>query len=567
LVLVTGPDGPIAGARVCVWEDAGSGWVGTTDGSGRLEFAALDLAAGVLSMTATAPDHLPAERTLPVVESSAPLLVQVSCQVSDDGGETWGNGDGEINPGETIELRPVLRNLGGGVATDATATLACDDPRVVIQSGTTTWDDLASQDAAPARDALRVSIDPDDASGWCAVLALTIAADGMPTREETLSFEIVRADPTVTGCRIFESNGDIDGVLEAGETAGLLLDLRNDGTGTLPEAQVTLTSNDPYVQVSEPRAHLRQPIPPDGSESLGGIPMIEIRPDCPRPWYLAGLELVIDDGFESWTVSVLISVGTSGFTDDMEAGEGAWRTTDHRGRWSLSSGRAHSGGTSWTCVEPDGRYRDDADMELLSPPIVVPPEATLRFWRYLDVPTYGTDGLYVEVVSAGERKVLDFLGSGGALNDALFVSGWAEVEYPLDPDPGGIVRVAFRFVSDGADGGEGVYIDDVQVTGRDLVERDVRAVSAVPLAAPWPNPFATTLLLQVDLPQVSRARLVIYDVAGRRVRTLVDGTLSAGRHPILWDGRDDTGRQTAAGRYFVRLEGVGTWQRPVVRLR
>ena len=47
--------------------------------------------------------------------------------------------------------------------------------------------------------------------------------------------------------------------------------------------------------------------------------------------------------------------------------------------------------------------------------------------------------------------------------------------------------------------------------------------------------------------------LSIYSVDGRRIRTLVSGTLPAGEHDARWDGRDRDGRRVAGGVYFYRL--------------
>ena len=62
--------------------------------------------------------------------------------------------------------------------------------------------------------------------------------------------------------------------------------------------------------------------------------------------------------------------------------------------------------------------------------------------------------------------------------------------------------------------------------------------------------------------------LVIYDVLGRTVRTLVDERVSAGRHVIQWDGRDDNGRAVASGVYLYRLQaGTRTAVRKMVLMR
>ena len=45
----------------------------------------------------------------------------------------------------------------------------------------------------------------------------------------------------------------------------------------------------------------------------------------------------------------------------------------------------------------------------------------------------------------------------------------------------------------------------------------------------------------------------MYDVLGRRVRTLIEGRVAFGQHSIPWDGRDDIGRQVASGVYVYQL--------------
>jgi len=50
---------------------------------------------------------------------------------------------------------------------------------------------------------------------------------------------------------------------------------------------------------------------------------------------------------------------------------------------------------------------------------------------------------------------------------------------------------------------------------------------------------------------------VLYAASGRRVRTLVDTSLGAGRHRIPWDGHDDGGLPVASGVYYLRIDTGG----------
>jgi hypothetical protein len=69
-----------------------------------------------------------------------------------------------------------------------------------------------------------------------------------------------------------------------------------------------------------------------------------------------------------------------------------------------------------------------------------------------------------------------------------------------------------------------------------------------------PNPFNPTTRIRFDLPAPTDARLVVYDLRGRRVRVLANGYHLAGSFTKDWHGRDDRGQAVAAGVYFARLE-------------
>ena len=74
-----------------------------------------------------------------------------------------------------------------------------------------------------------------------------------------------------------------------------------------------------------------------------------------------------------------------------------------------------------------------------------------------------------------------------------------------------------------------------------------------------PNPFSRAITISFELPAPAPVRLAVFDVAGRRVRLLVDGERhAAGRHSVIWNGRDDAGRAMSSGTYFYRLE-AGRW--------
>jgi hypothetical protein len=68
----------------------------------------------------------------------------------------------------------------------------------------------------------------------------------------------------------------------------------------------------------------------------------------------------------------------------------------------------------------------------------------------------------------------------------------------------------------------------------------------------WPNPFNPGTKLTVTVPAEGPVQLSVYDLSGRRIRSLLARSLVAGDHPVSWDGRDDRGTQVPSGVYFAR---------------
>ncbi len=73
------------------------------------------------------------------------------------------------------------------------------------------------------------------------------------------------------------------------------------------------------------------------------------------------------------------------------------------------------------------------------------------------------------------------------------------------------------------------------------------------LAQNFPNPFNPRTEIRYDLPVGGRAKLEIFDIRGRKVKTLVDSKLPPGSQKAIWDGRDAHGGEVAAGVYLYRL--------------
>ncbi|MBC8204041.1 MAG: T9SS type A sorting domain-containing protein, partial [FCB group bacterium] len=109
---------------------------------------------------------------------------------------------------------------------------------------------------------------------------------------------------------------------------------------------------------------------------------------------------------------------------------------------------------------------------------------------------------------------------------------------------------SFTFFKEGNDGGYIGSIDDWICSGEsfdgEFTAVDVPEKTA--LHSPYPNPFNPSTVISFDLQEAGEVSLIVYDVQGREIQSLVNGHLSLGYHEVVFDGTD-----LASGMYFVRL--------------
>ena len=94
--------------------------------------------------------------------------------------------------------------------------------------------------------------------------------------------------------------------------------------------------------------------------------------------------------------------------------------------------------------------------------------------------------------------------------------------------------------------------DPVEVVS---VDNDPTLPETFALHQNYPNPFNPVTTIRFDLPLADHVRIDIYNILGKKVRTLVNDYVPAGRQQVLWDSKDDFGRQAASGMYLYRISG------------
>lgn len=153
---------------------------------------------------------------------------------------------------------------------------------------------------------------------------------------------------------------------------------------------------------------------------------------------------------------------------------------------------------------------------------------------------------YVALVDGGIPPFLFLRDSTGMTNDSVDV--YARLPFPV---PAGSYYSWVLFYVSGVPGFTPLRVK-LTVTGPSDSIAGSASEELVELSN-YPNPFNPRTTVLFTLPAAGNVTLEIFDVLGRRVRTLVDGWTSIGDHSIPWDGTDSDGLQVSSGIYFYRL--------------
>ncbi len=121
------------------------------------------------------------------------------------------------------------------------------------------------------------------------------------------------------------------------------------------------------------------------------------------------------------------------------------------------------------------------------------------------------------------------------------------MNYPTDP------KAHVIFECGGSEGD--VFIDNVSLTYQNVSHTNDQSeiLTSFKLYPAYPNPFNPQTTIRYDVPHETDVSIVIYDLQGRRVRTLVDEQKS-GSHKVIWDGTNSAGGKVASGLYLYHIK-------------
>ena len=320
IITVRDGSGAVEDALVCLQKDSNVYVYGRTGAQGQVALDVAPASAGSMNITVTGPNVLPYEGTITVTGSGA-RLSHGSYTLTEDGG----NGDGVMNPGETIFLGVTFTNEGNQTANNVTVTMTSEDALVTILDGQKDCGTLTAGAESPAEtDDFSFSVSFEATNGHVLFFTFEMTDGSSHTWTSILGLPVCTPIVAYASHLVDDSDGNGNGYAEPGETVDLLVTFSNSGLATAQNVISTVSTSYPYVTVSPDPVSLGTIIA-DGQRQ--GTFSVTVAGDCPETYFpILTFSLNTADGyiFES---KCLMSIGSV-------ASLGGWTNSAIRPCWS-----------------------------------------------------------------------------------------------------------------------------------------------------------------------------------------------------------------------------------------
>ena len=157
-------------------------------------------------------------------------------------------------------------------------------------------------------------------------------------------------------------------------------------------------------------------------------------------------------------------------------------------------------------------------------------------WAYVSVTEgvtfYGGQKFFIAALSGGEGWAI-----GQDTGYPLSYRGWENVGSYTPSRDRGTVDIAIKFSAQPATG---------------IADHDLRPIN-FSLNQNYPNPFNATTEINFNTDNNGNVVLDIYNIAGQKIKTLINNEYNAGSHSVIWDGSNDNGDVVSSGVYFYKM--------------
>jgi len=223
-----------------------------TDNSGVVDLPVTTSAPDSILVTVTGHNLAPYLGAVLALPSSGPYVMRLKSIIDD--ASPGGNGDGIINPGETVNLPTWVKNWGQGTGSGITGTLRSGDPSVLVTDSFKSFGDIAVDDSAfTGADGFKFHVADTCTNGHEMSFTLVCRDNRDTTWSSAFSLLVGTGIMTYADKRVYDPGpgGNNNGRIDPGETAQLFVTLRDIGLGHGYNVGAKLRSGDARLQVAD----------------------------------------------------------------------------------------------------------------------------------------------------------------------------------------------------------------------------------------------------------------------------------------------------------------------------
>jgi hypothetical protein len=602
-VLVFDGGTPLEDALVCCWIPGQSPEVHEavyTNSAGAATLTVIPETVGdTMYVTVTKHDYAPYLGHALVTAETGPYVV-AGATILNDGG------NGQANPGESIDFGVYAKNIGVDAAYGVYGLLSETDPYITVTNDSGYYGTIPAGDSVLSNPYYEFDIATNCPNNYEITFDLEFCDNLDSTWMSHLSITVYAPVLTYQEHEVIGGNGN--GILDPDETVDLVITLENEGGATAENVTSTIVNvSSTYVTVNDASGTFGT-IAPGATADNSGDPY-NVTADASTPTGTSvqfDIEVVSGTYIDTVSFSLVIGkkhyyiwnpdptpapgqnmhsiLGTLGYSGDYSETSLAADLTMYQsvlvcvGIYSSNyeiaasspqalaledylqnqDGRMYlEGGDVWYYDPIYGGYDfcslfginavDDGDDDL--GPVVGESNAFTTGMSF----AYGGENSWIDHINPAGSGFLIFHDGNdnyncGVANDAgIYRTVGTSFELGLLTDASGVSTRA-------------VLIDSIMkffgiiAPGVEEQPAQLSMPLRTMMTQVFPNPIARNAFIRYQLAQQARVNLQVFDAAGRVVRNLEKGMKQPGYYTVTWDGKDNIGRFSAAGVYFIRFQ-------------
>lgn len=460
---------------------------------------------------------------LTFIPASGPYVVYNSFAVNDNNG---GNGNGLPDYNETINLTMAMRNVGLETAQNLTVVVNTQNPHITLIDNDFNIAQLNAGDTATVNNAITLSIAHGIPDQEMVVFQMS-TTDGNQTWQSSFSMIVHAPELIIGNYTINDATGNNNGLLDAGETVDLTINVSNTGSSNAA-FEIQLTHNSPWVTIGSPNLMVDLLAPGQTTSHAFTLTV-----DAATPYgTVVPLTLHAIDGDYTVSEDWLLSVGLR--IEDFENGNFNSYEWHHAGNanWSIAMVNPYEGNYCAKSGAIDHNQQSDLWISLIAMG-----NDEVKFAR--------------KVSSEAGYDYLRFYIDDNQIDEWSGEIAWQEMSYDIT-EGSHVLRWSYEKDVSVVNGSDCAWLDKITFPGTTMVIDlgEQRTASTFGIA---PNPSSGKFFILTD--QTNALSITIYDAKGQVVKEVRDV-----RNNMVIDGS-----QLNRGLYIIEAgDGLKTYRTKLV---